>query len=249
MTDFELLIDFHVNADRQGPGSREDSLKALSFINNDKNRTMKIADIGCGSGAQTIILAENLNVRITAVDLFPEFLDRLNQRAFQLNLSNIIETLEAPMEDLPFQEEEFDIIWSEGAIYNMGFENGINSWEKFLKKGGFIALSEITWTSAERPEEIEIHWKNEYPEIDLASSKIKILENNGFSPMGYFYLPVSSWIDNYYAPMEQRFDSFLNRHNYSEAAQKIVNNEIEEIRLYKKYKDFYSYGFYIAKKL
>ena len=38
------------------------------------------------------------------------------------------------MDALPFQEEELDLIWSEGAIYNIGFERGMNEWNKFLKK-------------------------------------------------------------------------------------------------------------------
>ncbi|MCK5824522.1 MAG: methyltransferase domain-containing protein [Ichthyobacteriaceae bacterium] len=153
------------------------------------------------------------------------------------------------MEDLPFGNEEFDIIWSEGAIYNMGFEKGVKEWKDYLKAGGYLAVSEITWITNSRPYEIEEHWNNEYPEIDIASNKIKILEQNGFSPIGYFVLPERSWINNYYQPIEERIDSFLKKHSNSEIAKSIVDGEIEEIRKYKKYKDFFSYGFYIAKKI
>jgi len=41
------------------------------------------------------------------------------------------------MDDLPFQDEELDLIWSEGAIYNIGFERGLIEWRKFLK---YIAI-------------------------------------------------------------------------------------------------------------
>ena len=99
-----------------------------------------------------------------------------------------------------------------------------------------------------RPEKIEKHWNSEYPEIDTASNKFKVLERNGFTPAGYFYLPQSSWLENYYKPMEARFSDFLERHDYSEAAEKIVENEKKEIQIYKKYKEYLSYGFYIAKK-
>jgi hypothetical protein len=153
------------------------------------------------------------------------------------------------MTDLPFDKEEFDIIWSEGAIYIMGFDAGIKKWKYFLKTGGYIVVSEITWITNSRPNEIEEHWNNEYPEIDTASNKIKILEINGFSPVGYFILPEDSWIENYYKPLEERFDDFLKKHDNSEIAKNIVDIEREEIRKYKKYKDYLSYGFYIAKKL
>lgn len=249
MTEIELLIDFHKNAKRQGPGSTDDTLKALSFIAFKTGQPLKIADIGCGSGAQTIALAQNIDGHITAVDLFPEFLDKLNTNSKELGLQNKITTLEKSMDDLPFANEEFDIIWSEGAIYNIGFETGVKNWKEYLKTGGYIALSEITWITNSRPNEIEEHWNKEYPQIDTASNKIKIIEENGFSPVGYFYLPVSSWIDNYYQPIEERFDDFLKRHNNSEIAKSIVDGEKEEIRKYKKYKDFLSYGFYIARKI
>lgn len=249
MTLFEALIDFHRNAERQGPGSSADTLKALSLIDIDKSAPLKIADIGCGNGSQTITLAQNLNAHITAVDLFPEFLDELNIRAKKLGVHNKITTVEKSMDELSFAKSEFDIIWSEGAIYNIGFENGIKKWKKFLKPGGYIAISEITWLSRIRPREIEEHWNVEYPEIATASEKIKILERNKFSPTGYFYLPHSSWLDNYYTPMEKRFDAFLEKHNHTEIVVNIVADEKREIELYKKYKDFISYGFYIARKI
>ena len=249
MTEMELLIDFHVNAKRQGPGSDEDTLKALSFIDINHAESLKIADIGCGSGAQTLTLAQNINGSIDAVDLFPAFLVKLNEQAKTLNVNNKISTLEKSMDDLPFRNEEFDIIWSEGAIYNIGFESGLKYWKQFLKTGGHIAVSEITWKTKKRPKEIEEHWNNEYPEIDTVSAKIKILEENGFSPVGFFFLPEKSWIDNYYDPIEKRFGAFLQKHGNSAAAKGIVEGEKLEIALYKKYKDYLSYGFYIAKKM
>ncbi|MDZ7741075.1 MAG: hypothetical protein U5Q03_04820 [Bacteroidota bacterium] len=78
---------------------------------------------------------------------------------------------------------------------------------------------------------------------------MKILEENGFSPIGYFYLPESSWINNYYQPIEDRIDAFLNKHNNSELAKGITEAEQNEIIKYRTYKDFLSYGFYIARKV
>ena len=249
MTDIDLLVDFHKDAIRQGPGSVEDTLKALSYLEISKPQNLKIADIGCGSGAQTITLAQNVNGQITAVDIFPEFLNILNSKAKNSGLQKRIHTLTASMDNLPFQDKSLDIIWSEGAIYNMGFENGIKNWNKFLKKGGHLAVSEVTWITDSRPQEIEEFWITEYPEIDTASNKIKVLKRNGFIPVGYFILSESSWIENYYKPMENRFIGFLDKHNHSEQANKIVESHKEEMALYLKYKNYYSYGFYIAKKV
>ncbi len=249
MTELELLVDFYKNTERQGPGSSLETIKALDFMNISKDQKLKIADIGCGSGGQTITLAQNIEGQITAVDLFPDFLDELNLKAEKLGFQERINTVEKSMEDLPFGNDELDIIWSEGAIYNIGFEAGIKKWKNYLKSGGFLAVSEITWTTNSRPKEIEEFWNKEYPEIDTASNKIRILEENGYSPIGYFILSQNSWIDNYYKPMEKRFSAFLKKHNNSEMARNIVEEQKEEIRKYQKYKDYYSYGFYIAKKI
>ncbi len=58
---------------------------------------------------------------IVAVDLFPEFLEVLQSRAQEAGLTGRIETLAASMDALPFEPESLDLIWSEGAIYNLGF--------------------------------------------------------------------------------------------------------------------------------
>jgi len=249
MTELELIVDFYKDAERQGPGSSFETVKALNFININKDHKLKIADIGCGSGAQTITLAKNIDGHIIAVDLFPEFLDKLNSRSEELGFKERITTIEKSMEDLPFDNDEFDIIWSEGAIYNMGFEAGIKKWKNYLKSGGYLSVTEITWTTNSRPKEIEEYWNKEYPEIDTASDKIRLLEENGYTVVGYFVLSENSWIDNFYKPMEERFSTFLEKHNNSEMAKNFVELEKEGIRKYQKYKDYYSYGFYIAKKL
>ncbi|MBT8219377.1 MAG: class I SAM-dependent methyltransferase [Bacteroidia bacterium] len=248
MTEIELIIDLHKNSERQGPGSVEETLKALGFLNLPTDRKLNVADIGCGSGGQTITLAQNINVHIKAIDLFAEFLDELNEKTQKSGLAENITTLKASMEDLPFNNQEFDIIWSEGAIYNIGFEDGIKQWKDYLKIGGYLAVSEITWITNSRPKELEEFWTQEYPEIDLASNKINLLENNGYTLVGYFYLIPDSWIENYYNPLKARFEAFLERNNNSALARKVVEEHKVEIDLYLKYKDYYSYGFYVARR-
>ena len=248
MTELELIIDLHKNSERQGPGSENDTLKAIDLLNLPTDQNLKVADIGCGTGGQTILLAKNLNGQITAIDLFPEFLNELNEKSQKLGLSDRIVTLEKSMDDLPFNKCEFDLIWSEGAIYNIGFENGLKKWKDLLKVGGYLAVSEITWITQSRPNEIEEFWKSEYPEVDTASNKIKQLENNGYSLVGYFYLSQDSWIETYYKPMKARFENFLKRNNNSELARKVVEDNRAEIKKKKKFKDYFSYGFYIARK-
>ena len=153
------------------------------------------------------------------------------------------------MDSLPFNKGEFDVIWAEGSIYNMGFEKGANNWKQFLKPGGLLVVSEITWTTSSRPAAIQRHWEREYPEIGTAADKFSALERSGYSPVAYFSLPERCWLDNYYWPLQQRYADFLSRHEYSEEAQALLAIAEEEIALYEIYKAYYSYGMYIARKL
>ena len=249
MNDYRLLIDLHRHANRQGPGGETETKRAMELAGLDQPRPLKIADIGCGTGAASLLLARDLNAEITAVDFLPEFLDELQSRAQAHGVAEKIVTLECSMDALPFAAEEFDVIWSEGAVYNMGFEAGVLAWRRFLKPGGKLIVSEITWLSATRPPEIQSHWDSEYPEIDVASAKIGILEQHGYGPEAYFILPEHCWRDNYYLPIQSRLDAFLERHGRSEEARAIVEAEEHEIALYEKYSAYYSYGVYVAKRL
>lgn len=215
----------------------------------DPSALLKIADIGCGTGASTMQLARSLNAEITAIDFLPEFIEVLKCNAKNEGLSKKINPLVCSMENLPFDDEEYDVIWSEGAIYNIGFEKGIGDWKRFLKPGGLLVVSEITWITDDRPSEIQKHWETEYSEIDTASSKINILEKNGYSPVAYFFLPEHCWLENYYRPIQNSFAKFIDRNANNESAQAIVEAEKKEISIYENFKKYYSYGIYIARKL
>lgn len=249
MEDYQLLIDLHKGTNRQGPGGDAETAMALDLSLVDRSAPLKIADIGCGTGASTLLLAQELNAQITAVDFLPDFLQVLESKARSMGLSAKIKTLSCSMENLPFGNGELDMIWSEGAIYNIGFERGVKDWNRHLKVGGILVVSEITWTTDSRPSELQNYWNNEYPEIDIASAKISVLEKNRYAPMGYFVLPEHCWLANYYRPLQKSFKAFLDRNGNRQEARAIVAAENQEIELYEKYKNYYSYGVYIARKL
>ena len=192
--DFELnlICDFFSNMERQGPGSPEVTLKALSFIDNLTDTSL-IADIGCGTGGQTMVLAGHAPGQITGVDLFPGFIEIFNRNAKRSGWQDRVKGIVGSMDNLPFQEEEFDLIWSEGAIYNIGFERGLKEWRKYLKKGGYIAVSESSWFTDERPKEINDYWVDAYPEIDTIPNQVAKIYEAGYLPVATFILPETCW--------------------------------------------------------
>ncbi len=246
--DFKLICEYFSSIERQGPGSPEVTIKALSFIDNLTNNS-KIADIGCGTGGQTMVMANHSLGQITGIDLFPDFIDIFNENASRLNLQNRVSGIVASMDNLPFQNEELDLIWSEGAIYNIGFERGINEWHKFIKKGGFIAVSEASWFTEERPEEIDKFWKDAYPEIDTISNKVSQMQKAGYIPVSTFVLPENSWTEHFYTPQISAQKEFFKKYTGNKTAEELINNQRHEAELYYKYKEFYGYVFYIGKKI
>ncbi len=246
--ELKLICDFFSNMERQGPGSPEVTIKALSFIDNltDKSR---IADLGCGTGGQTMVLAQHAPGQITALDLFPDFINILNRNAEQLGLQERVKGIVGSMDNLAFEEEELDLIWAEGSIYNIGFERGLMEWHKYLKKGGYIAVSESSWFTDERPEEIHRFWVDAYPEIDTIPNQVAKIHKAGYLPVATFILPSTCWTEHYFVPKVKAQEIFLAKYAGNKAAEEFNALQSYEGELYQKYKQFYGYTFFIAKKI
>ncbi len=246
--DFSLINEFFTQLERQGPGSSEETIRALGFIDNLSNKT-KIADLGCGTGAQTMVLAQNTEATITALDLFAGSIDKLNLTAAKLGLQNRVKGIVGSMDNLPFQNDEFDLIWSEGAIANIGFEKGLNHWKGFLKKDGYVAITYESWFTDERPAEIEKWWVDAVPEMSTIGHNISIMQKTGYIPVAAFTLPEKCWIDNYFILHKARQEEFLKKHAGNKTVEDMIAFLRREADLYSKYKQYYGYVFYIGKKV
>jgi len=246
--DFEMICEYFSGLERQGPGSPETTVKAAGFLD-PLTDLSRIADIGCGTGGQTMTLAQHIRGTIIGIDLFPRFIDLFNQQSAGLGLQHRAKGVVATMENLPFAAEELDLIWSEGAIYNIGFERGIREWRKFLKPGGFLAVTEASWFTEERPEEIDTFWREAYPGIDTIARKVAQLQQAGYIPVATFILSENCWTDHFYAPQVSLQKTFLTKYAGNANAEAFIANERREAELYQKYKAFYGYVFYIGKKL
>ena len=246
--DLNIICEYYSGLERQGPGSPEITTKALGFIDNLTEES-NIVDIGCGTGGQTMVLAQNASGNVRGIDLFPTFIDLFNSNASKLNLQDRVKGIVASMDDLPFQQEEMDLIWSEGAIYNIGFERGLREWRKFLKKGGYVAVSEASWFTDERPSEIEEFWEDAYPGIDTIPNKVKQMQEAGYVPVASFILPDECWIKHFYELQDVVQEEFLKKHAGNKAAEGFIANQRHEMQLYYKHKEFYGYVFYIGKKI
>ncbi len=246
--DFNLICEYFSGLERQGPGSPEITLRALQFVDN-LNEMSRIADIGCGTGGQTMVLAQHAPGQVTGIDLFPMFIDLFNRQAIRLNLQNRVKGIVGSMDNLPFGDEELDLIWSEGAIYNIGFERGLNEWKRLLKTGGYIAVSEASWFTEQRPAEIEAFWNDAYAQIDTIPNKIRVMQQAGYAPVATFMVPEDCWTKHFFMPQVKAQEDFLRKHAGNKTVEDFIASERHEIQLYDRYKAYYGYAFYIGRKL
>lgn len=249
MHEFDLYMigEFFALVKRQGPGSEEITKKALSFVEG-LNEESKIIDIGCGTGGQTMTLAQNTPGSITGIDLFQKFINIFNRNASELSLAYRVKGITGSMDALSFDNESLDLIWSEGAIYNIGFEKGLTKWRQYLQKGGYIAVSEASWFTDERPKEIEDFWNDAYPEIDTIPNNVAIMQKSGYIPVAVFNLPDSCWTEEFFKPQEKAVEVFLRKHKGNKMAEAFIANQLHEQTLFNKYSKYYGYTFYIGKK-
>lgn len=245
-TFFDLLLEAHIGLDRQGPGSPEAVKQALEFIK-PLDKFEQIADLGCGTGGQTILLAENLSGTVTGLDMFPDFIDKLNEKAKSKGLDGRVNGVVGNMESLPFEKDFFDLIWSEGAIDNIGFENGLKHWHDFIKQGGYVAVTCPSWLTNEHPAVVEQFWEEAGSHLDCVDENIKTMQEAGYEFISAFVLPKECWTDNYFYPRKTAIDELEKKYADSETMKQYAEINQQEVDLFLKYNKHYGYVFYIGR--
>ncbi len=248
-TDFEetLFFEIHSNLPQEGPGSDESTRRALKLIP-DLPPQPNILDIGCGPGRQTLVLARETGGNVTAIDTHQPFLDELKRRAVKAKLADKIVTGNCSMAELPFGDESFDLIWSEGAIYNMGFEQGLSAWSRLLKPGGYLAVSEVNWLNDNPPRRLAKWWREEYPGITTIDALKETIAECEYELLGSFVLPETDWSENYYAPLQERIYTLRVTYAGDSDAQAFLDTQQQEIDMYDKYGGYCGYVFYVMRK-
>jgi cyclopropane fatty-acyl-phospholipid synthase-like methyltransferase len=241
---------------RLGPGDDGSTSKALDMLLSARPELKgppgpgqhRILDIGCGNGAQTIQLAKHTNGTILAVDNHQPFLDELERRAETEGVSRKITVCLKDMCTLGTEEGVFDLIWSEGALYIMGFGKGLAVCHDLLRPGGLLAVSEISWLRPDPPAECQRFFADEYPAMADIDTNLATVESCGYEALGHFTLPESAWWVPYYHPLEDRLSSL--REEYAADAERIdmIESVRTEIEVYRRYSGYYGYVFYLMRR-
>ena len=153
----------------------------------------------------------------------------------------------ADMRRLDFADGSFDLIWCEGAIYNVGVETGLRDWRRLLGRGGHAALTEVCWRKPNPPAECAAFWNREYPAIRDAPALLAAIDACGYETLGHFPLPASAWWDDYYCPLQRNVTAFRERHRDLPEAQELADQCQHEIDVWRAYSAFYGYDFFVLR--
>lgn len=243
----EVFFDIFQGLPRQGPGNNLSTKRAIDLIK-DLPKNPKILDIGCGTGTQTFQLAYHVGGSITALDNHGPYLETLENKAERLGFSDCIQVMKGDMQNLDFPPGYFDLIWSEGAIYIMGFYQGLKYLKDFIKPSGYMAVTEISWLKNNQPGVLKDFWEQEYSEMNSIKRNLAIISELGYNLVDYFILSPVAWWDSFYLPLEKRLSILRKKYLENEQALELIEFVQLEIDLYRKYPEYYGYVFYIMRR-
>jgi SAM-dependent methyltransferase len=248
MTDPEdyisALIELYQGLERQGPGDDALSRRILSELP-DLPPNPRIADLGCGAGAASLLLAEYFRSQVLAVDLAAQFLKQLRNAASEQGLDHLIMTLEADMGALDWPAASIDLLWSEGAAYNLGFERALEIWRPLMAEEGLAVISELSWFTQTAPEVASEFWKAAYPGMGSEEENLKHARRCGFNVVNTYRLPSEAWWNNYYDPLKHRIAAL--RSTSDHVMQTVIHETETEMNLFGLYSESYGYTFYVLK--
>lgn len=233
------FFQLHAGLDREAPGDDDVTREALRRLGPLPPRP-RVLDLGCGPGRAALVLARELQPDITAIDLHPPFLAALARDAAAAGLT--ITTRCADFGALEDPPGSVDLIWSEGAIYHLGFAEGLHLWRPLLRPRGCIAVTELTWRTDEPPAEARAYWQVGYPAMTSVAANLAAARAAGFTVVDHFPLPARAW-SNYYGPLLARADALAAD---PELACAIAETR-REVDMHREHGHSYDYVFYLLR--
>ena len=244
MTPEEAFFSLYEGLPRQGPGSESSTHEALQRLGSLK-KPLRAIDLGCGSGASTLLLARELQSPVVAYDQHAPFLEALAANAEQEGLKSLIQVRQGDFTKLEELPCSYDLIWSEGAAYLAGFERALSIWRPLLAPGGKVALSELTWLVDVPSDEPRAFWKKAYPGMTNRGGNCHSAERVGFRVLDTFTLPTDDWWNEYYRPLRRRIAGFRANHTVPRTIEAILAETEREMDIVERYSDEFGYVFYL----
>jgi ubiquinone/menaquinone biosynthesis C-methylase UbiE len=186
-----------------------------------------ILDIGCGTGIPTLELARLSNGTVIGLDINQPALDDLQRKIDVANLSDRVKAVNGSLFELEFPDESFDIIWAEGSIAVIGFEQGLEAWRRLLKSGGFLVV---------------------HDELGDVERKLSCISKSGYELLGHFNVSADEWWRAYYEPLEKRIAELRAKYSDDANVLAMLDEEYREVALFKRNPERCASIFFVMQK-
>ena len=244
---WEIFFEVYENLPRQGPGNRDCAARALRLCAG-LPRAKTIVDLGCGVGGQTLHLADLTTGSIVAVDSHAPSIERLRATLAARGLSQRVQAQVGDMAHLNLPQESYDLVWSEGALYNIGIGSALRICHRLLRPGGYIAFTDAVWRKEDPPPEVKASFDLDYPTMGTATDVEAAIRLAGFEFLGRFTLPDAAWWDDFYSPMEQRIMELRRKYGNDAEALAALDQLAQEPEMHRRYSDYYAYEFFVGRR-
>jgi SAM-dependent methyltransferase len=239
--------------DYLGPGDSATTRKIAERLRTEMPSPARIADFGCGVGASALVLAQSLPMaRVLAVDSHAPFIARLESAANAVGAGDSISAVVGDMANPPSLDGvmgDFDLIWSESAIYSIGRINAFTRWRRLLRPRGWLIFSDVVWQCepSKRSNEASAFWAKEYPDMATPDAVVDQLTAAGFKPLDPISTGRQPWA-NYYEPLRDRLRLLANRQNRPQALIDLIAELERELGAYDRAGDEVSASFFLARR-
>jgi SAM-dependent methyltransferase len=244
---WSIFTEVYEPLPRQGPGDRASAAAALGFCRGLPPAPL-VVDIGCGSGGQTLHLASLTSGRIVAFDVHAPGVARLQAAVTAAGLAGRVHPLVASMACPGLRAESFDLVWSEGALYQTGLDKALRVCRELLRPGGWLVFTDAVWRTETPLPEVKALFDYDYPAMGRVPDVLAAVERAGFLLAGHFTLPDEAWWEDFYTPMEQRIEA-LRRHYASDAEALVILDQFaSEPAMHRSHGSEYAYEFVMARR-
>lgn len=187
----------------------------------------KILDIGCGSGMPTLELARLSKGDVTGIDTDQSALDILTDNIKEAGLTGRVQAVNRSIFNMDFNDASFNIIWSEGSIYVIGFKRGLQEWRRFLKPSGYLVV---------------------HDERSGIEEKLEQIPDCGYELLGHFILGEDIWWTEYFTPLANLVHKAQVKHADDTRISKELRQAQEELDMFRKNPEKNSSVFFVMKK-
>lgn len=130
-----------------------------------------VLEVGCGLGGTARYLADQYKCRVMGIDLTQEYVDVGKELTRLVGLKDGVELRHGNALSLPYQDDIFDIVWTEHVQMNIADKKGFYSeLARVLKSNGRLLFHDV-FRGEQNPQYYPVPWADEETMSFLATEK------------------------------------------------------------------------------